>query len=42
VQAGTLAIMVGGGEQAYARAEPILRELGTPTRIGDNGQGLDD
>ena len=40
VQAGTLTIMVGGGEQAYARAEPILRELGTPTRIGDNGQGL--
>ena len=40
VQAGTLTIMVGGAEQAYARAEPILRELGTPTRIGDNGQGL--
>jgi 3-hydroxyisobutyrate dehydrogenase-like beta-hydroxyacid dehydrogenase len=40
VQAGTLAIMVGGDEQAYARVEPILRELGTPTRIGENGQGL--
>jgi 3-hydroxyisobutyrate dehydrogenase-like beta-hydroxyacid dehydrogenase len=40
VQAGTLTIMVGGGEQAYARVEPLLRELGTPTRIGENGQGL--
>ena len=40
VQAGTLAIMVGGDGQAYARVEPILRELGTPTHIGENGQGL--
>jgi 3-hydroxyisobutyrate dehydrogenase-like beta-hydroxyacid dehydrogenase len=40
VQAGTLTIMVGGAEQAYARVEPILRSLGTPTRIGENGQGL--
>ena len=32
--------MVGGDEQAYARVEPILRELGTPTHIGENGQGL--
>src|SRR5204862_246737 len=40
VQAGTLTIMVGGDEDAYARVEPILRELGTPTRIGENGQGL--
>jgi 3-hydroxyisobutyrate dehydrogenase len=40
VQAGTLTIMVGGDEQAYARVEPILRELGTPTYIGENGQGL--
>jgi 3-hydroxyisobutyrate dehydrogenase len=40
VQAGTLTIMVGGDERAYARVEPILRELGTPTHIGDNGQGL--
>jgi 3-hydroxyisobutyrate dehydrogenase-like beta-hydroxyacid dehydrogenase len=40
VQAGTLTIMVGGDEQAYARVEPILRELGSPTHIGDNGQGL--
>jgi 3-hydroxyisobutyrate dehydrogenase-like beta-hydroxyacid dehydrogenase len=40
VQAGTLTIMVGGDEQAYARVEPLLRELGSPTHIGENGQGL--
>ncbi len=40
VKAGTLTIMVGGEEDAYTRVEPILRELGTPTRIGGNGQGL--
>ena len=40
VQTGTLTIMVGGDEQAYTKVEPILRELGTPTHIGENGQGL--
>jgi 3-hydroxyisobutyrate dehydrogenase len=40
VQAGTLSIMVGGDDQAYARVEPLLRELGTPRHIGENGQGL--
>ncbi len=40
VQTGTLTIMVGGDADAYARVEPILRELGTPTLIGENGQGL--
>ncbi|MDX6233430.1 MAG: hypothetical protein QOH68_2454 [Nocardioidaceae bacterium] len=40
VQAGTLTIMVGGDEEAYARVEPVLRNLGTPTYIGDHGQGL--
>jgi 3-hydroxyisobutyrate dehydrogenase-like beta-hydroxyacid dehydrogenase len=40
VQAGTLTIMVGGDEHAYARVEPILCELGAPTHIGENGQGL--
>jgi 3-hydroxyisobutyrate dehydrogenase-like beta-hydroxyacid dehydrogenase len=40
VQAGTLSIMVGGEEETYARVVPLLRELGTPTRIGENGQGL--
>jgi 3-hydroxyisobutyrate dehydrogenase-like beta-hydroxyacid dehydrogenase len=40
VQSGTLTIMVGGDADAYLRVEPILRELGTPTHIGDNGHGL--
>jgi 3-hydroxyisobutyrate dehydrogenase-like beta-hydroxyacid dehydrogenase len=40
VQTGTLTIMVGGDEAAYERVEPLLRELGTPTHIGENGQGL--
>ena len=40
VQSGTLTIMVGGDEDAYGRVEAILSELGTPTYIGENGQGL--
>ena len=40
VQSGTLTIMVGGDQDAFARVEPILRELGTPHYIGENGQGL--
>jgi len=40
VQSGTLTIMVGGDPEAYRRVEPILRQLGTPTRVGENGQGL--
>jgi len=40
VQTGTLTIMVGGDEQAYGQVAPILRELGTPTHVGQNGQGL--
>src|SRR5207253_2817601 len=40
VQAGTLTIMVGGSEKSYARVEPLLRELGSPKHIGENGQGL--
>jgi 3-hydroxyisobutyrate dehydrogenase-like beta-hydroxyacid dehydrogenase len=40
VQSGTLTIMVGGDEEAFGVVEPVLRELGTPTRIGENGQGL--
>jgi 3-hydroxyisobutyrate dehydrogenase-like beta-hydroxyacid dehydrogenase len=40
VQSGTLTIMVGGDEEAYRRVEPILRELGTPTHVGENGHGL--
>ena len=40
VRAGTLTIMVGGGKDAYHRVEPILRVLGTPEHVGENGQGL--
>jgi 3-hydroxyisobutyrate dehydrogenase-like beta-hydroxyacid dehydrogenase len=40
VQTGTLTIMVGGDQAAYTRVEPILRVLGSPTHIGQNGQGL--
>ena len=40
VQSGTLTIMVGGDKDAYDRVEPVLQELGTPTYIGGNGQGL--
>jgi 3-hydroxyisobutyrate dehydrogenase-like beta-hydroxyacid dehydrogenase len=40
VKSGTLSIMVGGDEDAYERVEPVLRELGSPTRIGTNGHGL--
>jgi 3-hydroxyisobutyrate dehydrogenase-like beta-hydroxyacid dehydrogenase len=40
VRTGTLTIMVGGPEAAYSRIEPALREIGTPTYIGPNGQGL--
>jgi 3-hydroxyisobutyrate dehydrogenase-like beta-hydroxyacid dehydrogenase len=40
VKDGALTIMVGGNEEAYARVAPVLRELGTPTHVGANGQGL--
>lgn len=40
VQTGTLTIMVGGDEADYREVEPLLRELGTPNYVGDNGQGL--
>lgn len=36
----TLSIMVGGAEDAFRRAEPLLRTLGrTVLRIGDSGAG---
>ena len=38
VQSGTLTIMVGGDEDAYRRLEPVLRVLGTPEYVGENGQ----
>ena len=31
---------MGGDEDAYSRIEPVLRLLGTPVHVGDNGQGL--
>jgi 3-hydroxyisobutyrate dehydrogenase-like beta-hydroxyacid dehydrogenase len=40
VKSGTLAIMVGGDAEAYARVEQVLGVLGSPTHIGENGQGL--
>jgi 3-hydroxyisobutyrate dehydrogenase-like beta-hydroxyacid dehydrogenase len=40
VQSGTLTIMIGGDRRAYEGVEPVLRELGTPTHVGANGQGL--
>ncbi|HLJ83345.1 MAG TPA: NAD(P)-dependent oxidoreductase [Candidatus Eremiobacteraceae bacterium] len=36
---GTLAIMAGGEPESYAACEPILRLLGTPTRVGPPGMG---
>jgi 3-hydroxyisobutyrate dehydrogenase-like beta-hydroxyacid dehydrogenase len=40
VESGTLTIMVGGDKGAFERVEPLLRHLGTPEHIGDNGHGL--
>jgi 3-hydroxyisobutyrate dehydrogenase-like beta-hydroxyacid dehydrogenase len=40
-ESGTLAIFVGGNEDAFATVEPLLRELGQAvTRVGTNGHGL--
>ena len=40
-ESGTLAIFVGGSGSGFARAEPLLRELGQAvTHVGANGQGL--
>lgn len=36
---GTLAIMAGGDERDFARAEPMLRHLGRPTLVGPSGCG---
>jgi 3-hydroxyisobutyrate dehydrogenase-like beta-hydroxyacid dehydrogenase len=41
VDQGSLAIMVGGDAEAFARVEPIIGELGSSvTRVGDVGQAL--
>ncbi len=40
-QTGTLAIMAGGPDAAFQKAEPLLRRLGSSvTHVGGNGQGL--
>jgi 3-hydroxyisobutyrate dehydrogenase-like beta-hydroxyacid dehydrogenase len=36
---GTLTIMVGGSVQTFARAEPLLRAMGTPHHLGPVGMG---
>ena len=41
LEEGKLSIMVGGDAEAFARVEPILRDIGpTVMRIGGNGQAL--
>jgi len=40
VKTGTLTIMAGGDEDAYQRVQAVLRVLGTPEYVGENGQGL--
>ena len=40
-RSGTLSIMVGGSEEAFHAAEPLLNRLGSNiTHVGGNGQGL--
>jgi 3-hydroxyisobutyrate dehydrogenase-like beta-hydroxyacid dehydrogenase len=36
---GTLTIMAGGSAEAFARAEPVLRAMGTPNHLGGVGMG---
>ncbi|QJE00266.1 NAD(P)-dependent oxidoreductase [Massilia forsythiae] len=38
-EAGSLAIMAGADETDFTRAQPVLRVLGQPTRVGDVGSG---
>ncbi|MBK1669484.1 2-hydroxy-3-oxopropionate reductase [Rhodovibrio sodomensis] len=38
-ESASLAIMVGGSETDVARGEPLLRAMGTPTRVGPAGAG---
>jgi 3-hydroxyisobutyrate dehydrogenase-like beta-hydroxyacid dehydrogenase len=41
LEAGDLAIMVGGSEDAYRRVEPVLMAIGPKvSRIGENGRAL--
>jgi 2-hydroxy-3-oxopropionate reductase len=36
---GTLAIMAGGDEQAFARVKPVLENMGRPVHVGPHGAG---
>jgi 3-hydroxyisobutyrate dehydrogenase-like beta-hydroxyacid dehydrogenase len=36
---GTLTIMAGGKPEVFSRVEPVLKAMGTPTRMGDVGMG---
>lgn len=38
-EAGTLAIMVGGEEQDFAKALPVLKSMGRPVLVGPSGSG---
>jgi 2-hydroxy-3-oxopropionate reductase len=38
-EAGSLAIMAGASETDFAEAEPVLRVLGSPARVGPVGSG---
>ena len=38
-EAATLAIMAGGGEEAFARAKPVLEAMGRPVHVGPDGAG---
>ena len=38
-QAGTLAIMAGGGLDDFSQAEPVLTAMGRPTLVGPAGSG---
>ncbi len=38
-EAGTLLIMAGATDEAYARAEPVLQALGEPIHVGPPGAG---
>ena len=38
-EAGTLAIMVGGHPEIFARAQPVLKTMGRPTLVGPTGAG---
>ncbi|TMV09939.1 NAD(P)-dependent oxidoreductase [Ruegeria sediminis] len=38
-EAASLAIMCGGDEAAFVRAEPVLREMGNPVHVGPVGSG---